>query len=140
MENTGKNRTRRTDQIEQLAEQLSIEPCVASFLLTMVDQQLKDSNAGGAANRGPGEPCLQGIKEWLKKRTFSEKLTAVLLRRLVIVESMYAAPDDSFGCDIAARWEREISDLFTSFGDSETATAEELAISGFTVSLYPVQV
>ena len=87
-----------------------------------------------------GEPILLAVKQWLSKRTYTEKLTAILVNQLMMVESMYEAPDDLIGSDYLSNWRSEIADVFASLNCTEKPTAEEMAISGFVVSLFPVRV
>lgn len=41
-----------------------------------------------------GNPTLFAVKKWLNKRSYAEKLTAVVVGRLIMVESMYEKPDN----------------------------------------------
>jgi hypothetical protein len=55
-----------------------------------------------------GERGLQIIKHWMAERTFTEKLTAVLLWQLNNKESCFEGPDRKLPNELFLDWEEEI--------------------------------
>jgi len=76
-----------------------------------------------------GDPALKTIKRWLSKRTFQEKLTAVLLAELLEKESEFDEPDKKIGNETLRRWRYEV---IRASGDTEyleNADRDEIAVT-----------
>lgn len=100
----------------------------------------KTSMLSEADEESVGEPILKPIKKWLSERTYTEKLSAVLISQLLMVESMYEKPDDEIGDNLLDQWQREIIETLSNPGYTQKADPIEMAVSGFLVSLFPVRV
>ena len=97
----------------------------------------------GTSSEAPepeGDLHLETIKRWLSKRSYSEKLTAVLMWQLVTKESAFEKPDNSIGNDFFHQWEDEI---VTNSGDPkylENAPVDEAAVTSATTIMLPWKV
>lgn len=82
-----------------------------------------------------GDPVLQTIKNWLGRRTYSDKLTAILSWQLINKEGEFDKSDEYIGNNYYRQWEQEI---IKKSGDPEylnNAEADEVAVTATTAMM-----
>lgn len=87
-----------------------------------------------------GDPTLFAVKKWLNKRSYAEKLTAVLVGKLIEVESIYEEPDNLIGNNFSKQFEDEVLEASMNEMYLKQAPPDEIAVSAFVLALMPVRV
>jgi len=85
-----------------------------------------------------GEPSLMVVKRWLSKRTYSEKLTAILVSELITHECIWReSGDGSIGNDLLKDFNCTVSQAASDEKYLKDADREELACTIFAATLMP---
>ena len=74
-----------------------------------------------------GDPRIQAVRRWMENRTYTEKLTAVLMSQLFAKELCFDGSDRSIGNDFCHRWEKEVMAHSADSQYLESAPANEAA-------------
>jgi hypothetical protein len=99
---------------------------------TVEAAETKDENA--EPEKG-GDPALQTIKQWMARRTYTEKLAGVLMLELSKKHGEFDEPDDDIGSDIINEWRETVIKMS---GDPEylkEADSEEVAVTASTTMM-----
>ena len=96
--------TRLQDQLAAYSKNFRCK--VLSALLAEAEAMPDDD---GELGEPAGEPGLAVIRRWTAERTFSEKLTAILLWQLSNKDSTFEKPDRHIADELFNRWEEEIT-------------------------------
>lgn len=79
-----------------------------------------------------GDPNLKTIKRWFTQRSYTDRLTGVLLWQLINKEHTFEKPDRSIGNDYFKQWEDEIIERAGDPEYLENAPADEAAVTATT--------
>ena len=87
-----------------------------------------------------GDPMLATVKRWLAKRTYTEKLSGVLISELLKRDGSFTEADKYCGNDVLRKWETEVTKKATDPAYLKSAEPDEAAVSVTTAVWIPQEV
>jgi len=73
------------------------------------DAEVASQNDDGAEAQAHESPiAIAAVREWMARRSFNEKLTAVMLWQLARIESVFEGPDGTVGNDLYNQFNADV--------------------------------